>query len=822
MRVKQLLFSALLLTSTVMNAQIGKLLFADEFDGTALNTNIWTYDVGRGAGNDGWGNWELQYYTDRSSNVKVDNGNLVLTAKRENFSNAGNNYSFTSGRINSENKLMIKHGMVEIKVKLPEVSNGVWPAVWMMGNITPGWPTKGEIDFIEGGFADYLTKPTPDNMFGSNIHWDACDDGTWCPANRNGATDLEYTHSQPLQNDYIIYRFFWVPTAPGTPNSVAFGKCSYEIWDATLTTKLFSADLMDFYEGSEEFQNPFFPIFNVAVGGTPTGISDPALVTALPNAGSTQSMYVDYLRVYEYNGYGEVKTNSEIKEKGTFGVYADGTATDNALTMINDKIDVWGNTMAGVTSIPAFAGTGVLAFETNPDSWGGMAIRSHLPRNMTNFSDGQIHFKFKHLSPLAADRNRELSFGYTPLIGAYQNVKILNGESKYGFGRDLDVWYDVVIPMSSFPGANLNSIAGLFAMVIEPRTGGTFKFAIDEVYWTDGILPIQSHAVNYGIFNNVASTDHYQLGVDGEFYIWGNTMNAVTDATGFMTFTMNGTPGWSGMAFTPKQAHNLSAFATGSLKFDVKTTTTSTISIGLAHRSGGNFIDLNAGYGYVNDGLWHTVTIPLTALNMDYYKLQETIQLFQLLGGVLTAPLSIDKIRFEAPAVQTCPSSISVTNSSSITEGDNITFTIEPIGGGISNPYQIVLSENGVIKSTSFYSLSDKVIYETPSEGNHDVEINVVFDNNTCTQTILKSFAVSAATSIDLVSNESRKLTVSPNPVSEILTISGIEENAEVTILNLAGVVVLRSNSNKIEVSSLHAGLYIIKSGSSTTKFIKE
>ena len=111
MRVKQLFLSALLLASTAINAQIGKLLFAEEFDGTALNTNIWSYDVGRGAGNDGWGNWELEYYTDRSSNVKVENGNLVLTAKRENFNNAGNNYSFTSGRINSENKLMIKHGM---------------------------------------------------------------------------------------------------------------------------------------------------------------------------------------------------------------------------------------------------------------------------------------------------------------------------------------------------------------------------------------------------------------------------------------------------------------------------------------------------------------------------------------------------------------------------------------------------------------------------------------------------------------------------------------------------------------------------------------
>lgn len=359
-------------------------------------------------------------------------------------------------------------------------------------------------------------------------------------------------------------------------------------------------------------------------------------------------------------------------------------------------------------------------------------------------------------------------------------------------------------------------------MVIEPRTGGTFKFAIDEVYWTDGILPIQSHAVNYGIFNNTASTDHYQLGVDGEFYIWGNTMNAVTDASGFMTFTMNGTPGWSGMAFTPKQAHNLSAFATGSLKFDIKTTTTSTISIGLAHRSGGNFIDLNAGYGYVNDGQWHTVTIPLTALNMDYYKLQETIQLFEFLGGVLTAPLSIDKIRFEAPSVQTCPTSVEVTNSSSIAEGSDIEFTVTPNGGGLSNPYQIVLSENGVIKSTSFYSISQSVIYKAPAAGNHDVDINIVFDNNTCSQTIQKSFTVSGATPIDLVANENNKLTVSPNPVSNILTISGIEENSEVQVLNLAGVVVLNSNSSKIDVSNLQSGLYILKSGSSTAKFVKE
>ena len=77
---------------------------------------------------------------------------------------------------------------------------------------------------------------------------------------------------------------------------------------------------------------------------------------------------------------------------------------------------------------------------------------------------------------------------------------------------------------------------------------------------------------------------------------------------------------------------------------------------------------------------------------MDYYKLQETIQLFEFLGGVLTAPLSIDKIRFEAPSVQTCPTSVDVTNSSSIAEGSDIEFTVTPNGGGISNPYQIVLS----------------------------------------------------------------------------------------------------------------------------------
>lgn len=125
-----------------------KLKWSDEFNGTALNTDYWTYCFGNNGDNGNlwrWGNNELQYYTNSKENVKVSDGTLKIIAKAEDRGGC----SYTSGRIKTAKKVEVGYGYVEARIKLPSV-NGIWPAFWMLGaDETKVWPKCGEIDILE-------------------------------------------------------------------------------------------------------------------------------------------------------------------------------------------------------------------------------------------------------------------------------------------------------------------------------------------------------------------------------------------------------------------------------------------------------------------------------------------------------------------------------------------------------------------------------------------------------------------------------------------------------------------------------------------------
>ena len=124
-----------------------QLVMSDEFnvDG-APNPILWSYDIGRGPNSDGWGNSELQYYTNRPENIKVENGVLKITARREQYMGQ----AFTSARIVTKGKFETKYGRLEARIKLPR-GKGLWPAFWMLGSNsdTAIWPQCGEIDIME-------------------------------------------------------------------------------------------------------------------------------------------------------------------------------------------------------------------------------------------------------------------------------------------------------------------------------------------------------------------------------------------------------------------------------------------------------------------------------------------------------------------------------------------------------------------------------------------------------------------------------------------------------------------------------------------------
>src|SRR5215210_6759587 len=167
-------------TATTTTTTFSTLVWSDEFDGTAVNTANWGYDIGGG----GWGNNEKEYY--QAANATVANGNLVITAKKQRMK--GNAY--TSARLKTQGKKEFTYGKIEARIKLP-LGQGLWPAFWMLGaNInTVSWPKCGETDIME--------HINTENTIYGTIHWD----------NNGYASYGGNTTTTPA--DYHIYAVEW-------------------------------------------------------------------------------------------------------------------------------------------------------------------------------------------------------------------------------------------------------------------------------------------------------------------------------------------------------------------------------------------------------------------------------------------------------------------------------------------------------------------------------------------------------------------------------------------------------------------------------------
>lgn len=271
-----LLSSALLITNcevdetqTVTNFE--NLVMADEFDvDGAPDPTLWTYDIGDGSaeGIPGWGNNELQYYTDRPENVKVENGLLVITAREEAFDGS----SYTSARITTQNLFEQQYGRFEARIRMP-LGKGIWPAFWLLGNdcdINP-WPQCGEIDVME-----YLGD-APTIVFGS-AHGPGY--------NAGDSISKEYE----LENDRFDTGFhvFGIEWGPDYINYYVDDELYQQITPETTAEE--AVDNVP-NPGEWVFNRPFYIILNIAVGGNLPGA--PNEDTQFP-----QRMYVDYVRVY--------------------------------------------------------------------------------------------------------------------------------------------------------------------------------------------------------------------------------------------------------------------------------------------------------------------------------------------------------------------------------------------------------------------------------------------------------------------------------------------------------------------------------------------
>jgi len=224
------------------------LVWSDEFNGDSLDRNNWVAEIGAGK----WGNNELEYYTDRPSNVSVSNGTLKITARKENY----NGSQYTSARLKTQGKKSFRYGKIEARIKVPK-RMGMWPAFWMLGDDINwnNWPRCGEIDIME-----HIN--TEDKIY-ATCHWD-----------KNG-------HSQYGGDTWVDCNQFH----------------TYSIeWDQTRIR--WYVDGRQFHEmnvydmsNTEEFHHNFFILLNMAVGGDWPGFNI--------DASSPATMEVDYVRVYQ-------------------------------------------------------------------------------------------------------------------------------------------------------------------------------------------------------------------------------------------------------------------------------------------------------------------------------------------------------------------------------------------------------------------------------------------------------------------------------------------------------------------------------------------
>lgn len=252
--MKKFLFSLILFSLFQLHAQEQNLIWADEFDGTELNTNNWSLILGDGCPKlCGWGNNEKQVYTNK--NHRIENGMLYIKAKKE-------GEHFTSTRITTKGKKAFQYGRFEVRAKLA-TGKGLWPAFWLLGNNIDqvGWPLCGEIDVLE-----YVGR-APQEIF-TSLHTKAThgDDASTKTTRINNIEEGFHIYSANWDKDSIVFAVDGKPVYTYAPKEK-----TEETWP---------------------FNQQFYLLLNLAVGGNFGG-------KEIDESVFPQEFVIDYIRVYQ-------------------------------------------------------------------------------------------------------------------------------------------------------------------------------------------------------------------------------------------------------------------------------------------------------------------------------------------------------------------------------------------------------------------------------------------------------------------------------------------------------------------------------------------
>jgi len=277
-----------------------KLTWSDEFDGAEIDRKKWDFDIGNGFYNydanqwiSGWGNNELEYYTKEPENAFVKDGRLHIRAIKESIHNCG----YSSARLKTRKKdgtalFAQTFGRIEFRAKLP-TGKGVWPALWMLpaSDKYGVWAASGEIDVMEARGQE------PNKVLGT-LHF-----GSQWPNNAHASKEFEFAKGSSIA-EFHTYAVEWLPgEIRWLVDGKEYGRISH--WWSGKSGKPAKED--DLNAWPAPFDQPFYIVMNVAVGGRFLGNPDKA--TVFP-----ATMEVDWVRAYEkVGGYGAVKPRGEGK-----------------------------------------------------------------------------------------------------------------------------------------------------------------------------------------------------------------------------------------------------------------------------------------------------------------------------------------------------------------------------------------------------------------------------------------------------------------------------------------------------------------------------
>ncbi|WP_267890512.1 carbohydrate binding domain-containing protein [Paenibacillus bouchesdurhonensis] len=293
-------FRQIVLTEANIKPEAWNRVWSDEFEGSSIDNSKWNFVQGGG----GYGNNELQNYTNRAQNARIENGNLVIEAHKEDYQ--GNPY--TSAKLTTEGKGDWTYGKFEIRAKMPQ-GKGIWPAIWMMSkdqNLYSGWPASGEIDIME------LLGHEPNKIYGT-LHYGL--------PHEQAQGSYTLPDGRTFAEDFHTFAVEWEP-----------GEFRFYV-DGVLYSKQNNWFSKNPQEGGEytypaPFDRDFFLQLNLAVGGDWPGNPDP--ITEFP-----QKMLVDYVRVYERDGHAyrqpvmPATKTAVVREPGEDGNYVEnGTFED--------------------------------------------------------------------------------------------------------------------------------------------------------------------------------------------------------------------------------------------------------------------------------------------------------------------------------------------------------------------------------------------------------------------------------------------------------------------------------------------------------------